>query len=69
MPRKKAEGAAPATPVKKAAAPKKAKGMSGGTLETFKSSDPASVEKFKDALHSGKVGSMGHAGGQWEFLK
>ena len=55
----------------KTPAPKKPKatGMKGGKLEKFNSSKPASVEKFKDALWQGKVGSMGHAGGQWEHLK
>jgi hypothetical protein len=65
------EAAPKAAAPKKTAAPKKPKevGMAGGKLETFKASNPESVEKFKDALHAGKVGSMGHAGGQWEFLK
>lgn len=57
---------------KKPAAPRKpktAKGLSGGKLETFKAGDPASAEKFRDALFAGKVGSMGHAGSQWEHLK
>jgi hypothetical protein len=56
------EAAPKAAAPKKTAAPKKPKevGMAGGKLETFKASNPESVEK---------VGSMGHAGGQWEFLK
>ena len=58
---------------KKAAAPKKvvapaSTGLIGGKLETFKSGDAKSATKFKKALNSGNVGSMGHAGGQWENL-
>lgn len=55
--------------VKKAPAPKKETGMAGGKLEKFTAGDTKSQTKFKSALKSGKVGSMGHADGKWEKLK